>query len=139
MRHLAFLACFCFVACEFCVAISLGGPVKIQGRVIFEPTKRPLKDVVVKLQRPDRSPATLLKTAGQGGVPQVLAVTKTDSSGNFSFVTSRPGPYDIICFRPGRHSGDGALDIDPTKFVVINYKPDPAPFSLRPGEEPPKP
>jgi len=121
----------------FYAASLAAGTVKIEGRVLFEPTKRPLKDVVVKLERPDRSPATMLKTAGQGGVPQLLGITKTDSAGNFLFQTNSPGPYDITCFRPGHHFASGALNVDPTKFVLIEYKPDPIPFHLRPGKKPP--
>jgi hypothetical protein len=130
----------------FLVAVLLGASyglvkadqeVKIRGRVVYEPTGKPLTNVTVKLLRPDHSFATMISTAGKGGVPELLGTTKTDLNGNFSFETARPGPYDIECFRPGRHSGSGALNIDPRKFVFIQYKADPIPFTLRPGEKPP--
>jgi hypothetical protein len=111
--------------------------VTIQGRVVYEPTRKPLKNVTMKLLRPDHSLLTVLKTAGKAGVPEVFGITKTDSKGDFSFETTRPGPYEIECQRPGRHFGSGMLNVDPKKFVLIQYKADPIPFTLRPGEKPP--
>lgn len=111
--------------------------VKIQGRVIYDPTQRPLKDVVVKLIRPDRSLAARIRTLGNEGTPEMLGTTKTDSNGNFSFATARPGPYEIICFRAGPHAASGDANVDPRKFVFIRYRADPVPFTLRPGQKPP--
>lgn len=127
-----------FAICLLSTSAFHGGEiVKIRGRVVFEPTQRPIKDVVVHLLRPDRSLAARIRTAGKEGVPEVLGVTKTDSQGKFSFETPRPGPYEIMCFRPGPHIASGNANVDPRKFVTIQYKADPIPFSLRPGEEPP--
>jgi len=112
--------------------------VKIQGQIIYEPTGKPLKDVTVKLLRPHRELWTLIKNFGHEDVPDLLAVTKTDSDGRFGFETKERGPYEINCFRPGPHSGDGVLNVDPQKSVLIRYKADPVPFTLRPGEKPPK-
>lgn len=97
-----------------------------------------MQRVVVKLEKPDRSVLTMLRTGGMGGPTELLGLTKTDAAGYFSFRTSRRGPYDISCFRSGPYSGDGALDINPDKFIVIRYRPEPVPFSLRPGEKPPR-
>jgi uncharacterized GH25 family protein len=89
----------------FLVAVLLGASyglvkadqeVKIRGRVVYEPTGKPLTNVTVKLLRPDHSFATMISTAGKGGVPELLGTTKTDLNGNFSFETARPGPYDIV-------------------------------------------
>src|SRR2546430_2659114 len=96
--------------------------VKIHGRVLFEPTQQPLKDVRVELLCPDRSLAARIRTLGNEGIPEVLGVTKTDSRGKFSLQTTRPGPYEIVCQRPGRHFGSGVLNVDPKKFVLIQYK-----------------
>jgi hypothetical protein len=132
----AFLIILC-VYCSACAQATNSEPMKIRGQIIYDPTGKPLKDVVVKLLRPHRELSTLIKNLGHEAVPDLLAVTKTDSEGRFSFETSQPGPYEISCFRPGPHSGDGVLNVDPKKFVLIRYKADPVPFSLRPGQRPP--
>ncbi len=123
--------------CANCLSLKADQPARIHGRIVYQPTGKPLKDVKVELLRPDHSFATMIRTAGKGGVPELLGTTKTDPNGNFSFETTRPGPYDIQCFRPGRHFGSGALNIDARKFVFIQYRADPVPFTLRPGEKPP--
>jgi hypothetical protein len=111
-------------------------PIEIRGQVVYQPTQRPLKDVVVRLERVDYSFPTMVRTAGQG-TSELLAVTKTDSQGRFVLRTHEKGRYNILCFRPGPYSGSGALNVDPAKFVVIQYRPNPKPFTLRPGENPP--
>src|SRR6266404_3723844 len=112
--------------------------VEIRGKVVFQPSQHPLGSVVVRLMRVDYSPLTMLRTGGQG-TAQLLAVTTTDSSGLFTLRTDRQGPYEIRCQRPGKHFGSGAQNVDPAKFVLIQYRPDPKPFTLRPGEKPPPP
>ena len=119
-----------FTICVFCVycgnlawAID---EVRIRGQIIYDPTGQPLKHVVVKLLRPHRSIATLIKNLGQEDAPDLLAITTTDSKGNFSFETAQRGPYEIACFRGGGHFGSGLPNIDPKKFVLIRYKADPA-------------
>jgi hypothetical protein len=115
------------VYCCACAHATNGDPAKIRGQVVYEPTGQPLKDVVVKLLRPHREFLTLLKNLGQEAVPDLLAVTKTDSNGRFYFETSARGPYEITCFRGGGHSGSGLLNVDPKKFALIRYKADPKP------------
>jgi hypothetical protein len=109
--------------------------IEIRGKVVFQPTQQPLGNVVVRLMHVDYSPLTMLRTGGQG-TAELLAVTTTDPSGLFTLRTNMHGRYEISCQRPGKHFGSGALDIDPSKFVVIQYRPDPKPFALRPGEKP---
>src|SRR6202035_4108166 len=111
--------------------------IRIRGRVVFEPTGKPLKDVKVELIRPDRSLAARIKTAGNEGTPEMLGTTKADVSGNFSFEIIRPGPYEIMCFRPGGHIASGAPNVNPREFVLIRYKADATSFALRPGDKPP--
>ena len=114
------------------------GTVCVRGRVVFKPSQRPLKDVEVRLKLVDYSPLTMLRTGGQG-TAELLAVSKTDWKGLFTLCTTRKGHFEIDCFRPGVHAGSGALNVDPNKFVLIQYPPDPKPFTLRPGEKPPPP
>ena len=57
----------------------------------------------------------------------MLGTTRTDSAGKFSFETTHVGPYEIMCFRGGGHIASGNANVDPKKFVLIKYKPDPAP------------
>lgn len=56
-------------------------------------------------------------------MPDLLAVTKTDSNGYFSFETTEPGPYEINCFRGGGHFGSGLLNVDPNKFAWSSLSP----------------
>ncbi len=114
------------------------GTTCIRGQVVFKPSQRPLKDVEVRLKLVDYSPLTMFRTGGQG-TAELLTVSKTDSKGLFTLCTTRKGRFEIVCFRPGVHAGSGALDVDPNKFVLIQYPVDPKPFRLRPGEKPPPP
>lgn len=129
--------CIIFALASLATATSQS-KVRIRGRVIFEPSQRPLAEVTVKLLRPDNSLATRITHAGKEGVPQLLGITKTDSAGNFCFETNSPGPYEIVCFRPGHHAGTGMRSVDPKAFFIIQYPADVVPFTLRPGEEPPR-
>lgn len=115
------------VYCCACVRTTSAEPVKISGQVVYDPTGQPLKDVVVKLLRPHRELSTLIKNLGHEAIPDLLAITKTDSNGRFYFEINERGPYEIACYRTGPHSGDGVLNVDPTKFVLIRYKADPVP------------
>src|SRR5205814_1342727 len=121
---IASVASFWVCACVVAQNVNTE-PVKIRGQVVFEPTGKPLNDVTVKLLRPHRELWTLIKNFGHEDVPELLAVTKTDSDGRFYFETNQRGPYEISCFRPGPHSGDGVLNVNPNKFVLIRYKADP--------------
>jgi hypothetical protein len=112
--------------------------IEIHGKVVFQPSQRPLGSVVVRLMLVDYSPFTMLRTGGQG-TAELLAATTTNSSGLFTLRTNRQGRYEIRCQRPGKHFGSGALNVDPSKFVLIQYRADPKPFTLRPGEKPPPP
>src|SRR5437660_1067255 len=106
--------------------------VMIRGQVIFEPTGKPLKNVRVELIRPDRSLAARVKTLGNEGTPETLGTTRTDPEGKFSFETTRPGPYEIMCFLEGGHIASGNANVDPRRFVLIEYKADPTPVISRP-------
>lgn len=136
MRKRLFLLLIIVLGCAG-TSLKADQVVRIRGKVVYEPTGKPLRNVTVKLYRPDRSFGTMIRTAGMGGAPEVLGLTKTNSAGEFLFETSRPRPYEIMCFRPGGHSGNVAANVDPKKFVLIKYKADPIPFTLRPGEKPP--
>src|ERR1700730_2435151 len=89
--------------------------VRIQGQIVYNPTGEPLKDVVVNLLRPHREFWTLIKNLGHEAVPDLLAVTKTDSKGRFSFETNERGPYEITCFRGGGHAGSGLFNVESNK------------------------
>src|SRR5207302_983002 len=107
--------CIVFGYCLTSALANSENKVKIQGQVIYEPTGRPLKDVVVNLLRPHREFWTLIRNLGHEAVPDKLAVTKTDSDGRFLFETNERGPYEITCFRGAGHSGSGLLNVDPKK------------------------
>jgi hypothetical protein len=100
------------------------------GQVLYEPTHRPLKDVKVTLERPNRSFFGNLSRLGMEGVPQILGTTRTNAQGEFRFSTASPGPYDISCFRPGPHFGSGALNVKPGR-IVIWYRADVKPTITR--------
>lgn len=95
-------------------------PREFFGTVLWAPTGRPLANVRVELQRV-RWGFPLQRE------PEHLGVTRTDARGGFRLVTTRPGPYHIVCFRPGPHGGSGANDVHPSEPIVIRYRPDPTP------------
>src|ERR1700730_15565192 len=92
-------------------------PAVFYGQVLYEPTRRPLKDVKVTLEQPNRSFLGNLSRLGKEGVPQILDTTRTDAAGRFRLSTTSRGPYDITCFRPGPHFGSGALNVKPGSVV----------------------
>jgi hypothetical protein len=119
---IVFLAISAYFVYSPCVKAE--SKVIIRGQVVYEPTRQPLKGVLVKLLRPHRDFWTLLKNLGHEDVPDLLATTTTDSNGYFLFETGERGPYEINCFRGDGHFGSGQLKVDPNKFVLIEYPAD---------------
>ncbi len=119
--------------------VSQPTTIHIRGQVVFGPFKRPLPNVLVRLLLVDYSLPTMLRTAGQGTRPELLDSTTTDAKGLFTLHTARKGTYAVECQRPGHHFPSGNPNVDPKQFIVVQYRSDPKPFSLRPGEKPPPP
>ncbi len=100
---------------------STSKPAEFIGTIVYDPTGRPLANVKVQLLRVNK------RFFGFPGAPDVLATTKTDTRGRFRMVTTYSGPYEIDCFRPGRHFGSGARDVRPFQPIFIRYQADPKP------------